>query len=422
MKVLIIGAGAREHALAWKISQSMLLEKLYCAPSNPGIDDLAIPVNIPVERIEDLCQFAIAENIDLTIVGPEQPLALGIVDRFLEAGLKIFGPTKDAARLETSKTFAKNLMQKYNIPTAKFHAFNRLEEALFYASNQAYPLVVKDDGLAAGKGVRICATLDEAKQALEDIFAAQNKTVVIEEFLTGREVSVFGISDGKKILPLIPVKDHKQIYDGNTGPNTGGMGTYHPVPFWDQELYDSINVAILQKTLDALNAEGINYKGVIFAGLMISKNNEIKVLEYNCRFGDPETQVIMSLMESDLLEIIMQAALGHLLIRSVSFKKQAAVCVVGSSKGYPGEYEKGKPIEINAEFKENTRLFIAGASKDDQGRLVTNGGRVLNVVSVADTLQEAFTDVYNEISKVSFDGMYFRTDIAREATSTSVKH
>lgn len=412
MKVLIIGSGGREHALAWKISQSSKLSKLYCAPSNAGIERLAETVTINVEDIEGLLTFARYNNIDLTIVGPEVPLSLGIVDLFEKNGLKIFGPSKEAAQIETSKIFAKNLMKKYEIPTANYKLFDNLDESLEYIKQSILPIVIKLDSLAAGKGVTVCFDKTSAEDTLNKIYSNKNQKIIIEDYIKGRELSLFAICDGNKAVELIPAQDYKAAFDDNKGPNTGGMGSYAPVKWLTAKQLKLIKQNIINKTLKAMESEGIKYKGLLYCGLILSENGDISVLEFNCRFGDPETQVILPLLENDLLEICYQASEGKLSYNKFKFSNESCVCTVLCSEGYPDDYKKGVPITVLDNKIGNTIQFIAGATLNSENNLITSGGRVINVTSKASSHEQARNNVYKYINNINFEGMHYRKDIA----------
>lgn len=411
MKVLVIGNGGREHAIAWKISLSKDVEKIYCAPGNGGTAMEDKCENIPLDTIEELLLFAKEENIDLTVVGPEVKLVQGIVDIFKANGLKIFGPSKHASELEGSKSFSKDFMKKYGIKTAAYEVFKDIKLAKVYAKNAEYPLVVKADGLAAGKGVVICASPDEAIKALnefmiDDVFKGAGKTVVFEEFLDGVEASILSITDGNVIIPFISAKDHKQVFDKDLGPNTGGMGAIVPNPYCTPSVLREFNEKILMPTLKGIKAEKMDYCGIIFFGIMITKKGTY-LLEYNVRLGDPETQAVLPLMISDFTEIILSAIDGKLKDIKIQWKKGSAACVVLASGGYPAKYATGKTIEIkNAKSK----LFVAGAI-EESGVLKTSGGRVIALVNSADTLEKAIKATYDDICNVHFDDMYYRKDI-----------
>ena len=411
MKVLVIGNGGREHAIAWKMALSPIVDKIYCAPGNGGTHLENKCVNVNLDTIDELLNFAKEEKIDLTFVGPEAKLVEGIVDVFKENGLKIFGPSKAAAELEGSKAFAKEFMKKYGVKTAAYEVFDRVEEALNYTEKCPYPIVIKADGLAAGKGVVICATAEEAQNTLKDfmindVFKGSGKKVVMEEFLDGVEASILSVTDGNVIVPFISAKDHKQIFDEDKGPNTGGMGAVVPNPYCTEGVLKEFNETMLKPTLCGIKEEHMDYCGVIFFGLMITKKGTY-LLEYNVRMGDPETQAVLSLLESDFTEIVLAAIDGKLKDIEIKWKKGGACCVVLASKGYPGSYETGKTIEIK---EAENKVFVAGAKyKDDSLR--TSGGRVMSIVSTGDTLEAAIKNTYVDIKNVHFDGMYYRKDI-----------
>ncbi|GBC99975.1 Phosphoribosylamine--glycine ligase [bacterium HR17] len=416
MKVLVVGGGGREHALVWKIAQSTKVSEIYCAPGNAGIAKLAKCVNIGAEDIKALADFAERERIDLTVVGPEAPLCAGIVDEFQKRGLRIFGPTKSAAEIEGSKVFCRQLLAKWGVPSPKFAVFDNPEEAKSYIRQQGAPIVVKAEGLAAGKGSIICLTLDEAIRAVDRImvereFGNAGKRVVVEELLEGREASVMVFTDGKTVKPMPPSRDHKRLLDNDQGPNTGGMGAYCPVPDIDAALYDQIVETIMKPTIAALAAEGRPYKGVLYGGLMFTKAGP-KVLEFNCRFGDPETQAVLPLLETDLVEICEAVIDERLHEVKTQWRDGACICVVMASAGYPGAYEKGKIITgiDDAEREEGVIVFHAGTAQKD-GQLVTSGGRVLGVTAVGNNFADAAEKVYRAVSKIHFDGAHYRRDI-----------
>lgn len=420
MKVLVIGSGGREHAFCWKISESPLVTSLYCAPGNPGISKYAECVDIKVSDIEGLLRFARAEEIELTVVGPEQPLALGIVDRFNEENLNIFGPTQAAAELESSKVFSKNLMKKYNIPTAFYSTFTNYEDAVSWVKEVKTPLVVKADGLAAGKGVVICQTEKEAIEVLDDImrrkiFGDSGDSVVVEEFLDGEEASFFAFTDGEKVIPLVSSQDHKALLDEDKGPNTGGMGAYSPAPVITPELSKIIMERVMVPTVRALAREGRPYKGILYAGLMIN-GDDFKVLEFNCRFGDPEAQPLLMRMRSDIMPILQAISGKGLSDEKIEWKDEASVCVVMSSRGYPGDYKKGLLVEgiERAEDTGDVVVFHAGTSEQD-GKIVTSGGRVLGVTALGPTIPEAIDLAYEAVGKIDSDTLYYRKDIGKKA-------
>lgn len=420
MKVLVVGSGGREHALCWKIAQSPLVRALYCAPGNPGIARHAQCVDIKVSDVEGLLRFARAEEIVLTVVGPEFPLSLGIADRFEEEGLGVFGPSMAAAEIETSKVFSKNLMKKYGIPTAFFSTFTDFDEAVAWVSEVKPPLVIKADGLASGKGVFVCQTESEAHDVLDDImrrkiFGDSGDRVVIEEFLRGEEASFFAVTDGVGVVPLEASQDHKALLDGDLGPNTGGMGAYSPAPVVTPELADTVMRTVMIPVVRAMKEEGRLYKGVLYAGLMI-KNGEPKVLEFNCRFGDPETQPLLMRMKSDIVPVLNAVAGGGLSGQGIEWKDDAAVCVVLASKGYPGDYKKGAPLDGLEKLDEmdNVIAFHSGTSVDG-GRIVSDGGRVLGVTALGPTIQEAIKLAYKAVGKIDCESLCYRTDIGRKA-------
>ncbi|HHT9130617.1 MAG TPA: phosphoribosylamine--glycine ligase [Candidatus Brocadiaceae bacterium] len=420
MKILIVGSGGREHALAWKIAQSPMVKKIFCAPGNPGIAEVAKCVDIKAENIDELCNFALKQKIDLTVVGPEDALTAGIVDKFRDRHLDIFGPSKRASIIEGSKVFAKTLMRKHGIPTADFKVFEDVKQAKNHAATCEFPLVIKADGLAKGKGVFVCKTLDAASKHLDDImkekiFGEAGNKVVIEEFLSGEEVSILAVTDGKTIVPLSSAQDHKAVYDGDKGPNTGGMGVYSPVPLVTEELQFSIEENILVPVVHAMKKENRPYRGVIYAGLMITSNGP-KVLEFNARFGDPETQVLLMRMKSDLVPLLLSTAKNTLEEVAIEWNDGVSVCVVMASKGYPDKYEKGLPISGLETLKglDNVQVFHAGTSMKD-GKVVTNGGRVLGVTALGKDIQEAQKTVYGAIQKISFEGAHYRRDICAKA-------
>jgi phosphoribosylamine---glycine ligase len=413
VKVLVIGNGGREHALAWKLAQSPKVARVFCAPGNAGTALLGDNVEIAVEDIDKLLAFAREEGIGLTVVGPEVPLTLGIVDAFRASGLKVFGPTAKAAELEGSKAFAKDLMAKYNIPTAKYAVFTEAGPAKDYVGRIGAPCVVKADGLAAGKGVIVAMDINTALTAVDEIFDGRfgesGRRVVVEEFLEGQEVSLLAFVDGKTALPMVPVQDHKRIFDGDQGPNTGGMGTYSPPLVFTEELSQEVMEQIVKPTVAAMHKEGREFTGVLFTGLILTKEGP-KVLEYNARFGDPETQVIMMRLESDLVEII-EAALEQSLDQvELKWSEGAAVCVVLAAGGYPGDYNKGHVITLPKELPDWGMLIHAGTSLMG-GIVLTNGGRVLGVVAKGSDLVEARQRAYQLAEQVSFEDMFYRKDI-----------
>ena len=420
MKILVIGSGGREHSLVWKISQSPRVKKIYCAPGNGGIGEMAELVPIGPEEIEKLADFATKEKIDLTVVGPELPLTLGIADLFSKRGLRIFGPNREAARLEGSKAFAKEILKENRIPTASFATFSEASSAKRYLGEQKPPYVVKADGLAAGKGVIICADRKEAEAAIEDIlvrklFGQAGESLVIEEFLVGEEASFMALTDGEHILSLASSQDHKRVFDGDRGPNTGGMGAYSPAPVVTPELHRRILDEILNPLLRGLKKKGVHYSGVIYAGLMIADDGP-KVLEFNARFGDPECQPIMMRLKSDLVSLLEATIEGKLDRMKAEWYRDPAVCVVLCAGGYPGAYEKGQEIRGLEKLKHWQRGFVFHAgSAERQGRFLTSGGRVLGVTALGTNIQEAVREVYRAIGEIEWDGMHYRRDIAQRA-------
>jgi phosphoribosylamine--glycine ligase len=420
MKVLVIGGGGREHSLVWKIAQSPEVSKIFCAPGNPGISELAECIDITADQTSLLCEFAVKEDIGLTVVGPEAPLVDGIVDVFSKHNLKVFGPDQKAAILEDSKVFSKLLLRKHGIPTADFKCFDDHSQARHYILSRGTPIVVKADGLSKGKGVFVCKTNDEATMAIDSImkdrvFGNAGDQVVIEECLIGEEVSLLAFTDGRTIVPMESSQDHKTVYDGDEGPNTGGMGAYSPVPIMTSELYRGVEKNILVPTVHAMNKEGRPYKGVIYIGLMITSAGPM-VLEFNVRFGDPEAQVILTRMKSDIVPIMLATISGGLDNVDLEWLPQASVCVVMASGGYPGQYDNGKEIKGLDSLKnqEGISVFHAG-TKSENEKIVTNGGRVLNVVACGRDIKEAQKKVYEAVSKISFDGAHYRRDIADKA-------
>ena len=417
MKILIIGGGGREHAIAWKLSKSPRVEKIYCAPGNAGIAEIAECVNIGVMEFDRQVAFAKEHGIDLTVVTPDDPLAAGAVDAFEAAGLRAFGPRANAAILEGSKAFSKDLMKKYNIPTAAYETFTDPEEAIKYLETARMPIVLKADGLALGKGVLICSNLEEAKEGVRTLmldkqFGSAGDEIVIEEFMTGREVSVLSFVDGKTIKIMTSAQDHKRAKDGDQGLNTGGMGTFSPSPFYTSEVDTFCREKIYQPTVDAMRAEGREFKGIIFFGLMLTEDGP-KVLEYNARFGDPETQVVLPRMKNDLADLFEACIDGTLDQVELEFEDNAAVCVVLASDGYPEHYEKGYPISGLERFKDADGYFVfhAGTKLNDQGQIVTNGGRVLGVTATGGDLKEARANAYKATEWVEFGNKYMRNDI-----------
>ncbi len=420
MKVLVIGSGGREHALVWKIAQSPQVEKVYCAPGNAGIGEIAELVDLAPDNIRGLRAFAQRERVDLTVVGPELPLSLGIVDEFQLYGLRIFGPNRRAAQIEASKAFAKELLRRYHIPTPYFGVFSDPEEAKTYIREIGAPLVVKADGLAAGKGVLICPTIGEACQAVDDIlcghlFGKAGERIVVEEFLEGEEASFMVFTDGQSLLPLASSQDYKRALDGDRGPNTGGMGAYSPTLVLTPELTDRIMKEIMAPTIRGLRESGIKYQGVLYAGLMI-QGEEAKVLEFNARLGDPECQPLMLRLRSDLVPVMEATLEERLQGIELDWDERAAVCVVLASEGYPGSYEIGKEIVGLEEMHQwqNGVVFHAATAKRE-GKWITQGGRVLGVTALGKTLQEAISEAYRAVEKIYWPGMHYRRDIGRKA-------
>lgn len=421
MKVLVIGSGAREHCLVDKLSQSPKVSKIYCAPGNGGTAQLAENIEIKADDLGRLLDFALKKNVGLTVVGPEIPLAMGIVDLFNDQGLKIFGPTKELAKLESSKVFAKEIMKKYGIPTADFKVFSQPDLAKEYIEKKGAPVVVKADGLAAGKGVMVCKNEAEAKQAVDTImgkkkFGEAGEKIIIEDCLQGQELSLLAFSDGETILPLVSSQDHKRIFDNDQGPNTGGMGAYAPVPLLDRQSFDKIISEIFQPLIEGLRRENKIYKGILYAGLMIF-NNKPNLLEFNVRFGDPEAQVVLPKLKGDLADIMLKAIDADLKQAKVEWDQRSFVCVVLASGGYPGKYQKGKEISGLEELeKEKDVLVYHAGTKKENGKILTNGGRVLSVVGSGLTLRGAKEKAYQAVDKINFKGVQYRKDISDKAS------
>lgn len=421
MNVLLIGSGGREHALAWKLAQSPKVEKLLVAPGNPGIGllDKCECVALDVENLELVADFAQENKIDLTVVGPEAPLVAGLADVFEARGMAVFGPSKAAAQLEGSKAFSKNIMAKYNVPTAFFKICDNIDDAKAYVEEKGAPIVVKADGLAAGKGVVVAFTKEEALDAIDDMmgdhkFGNAGARVVLEEFMDGEEASLLAFTDGNVIVPMIASQDHKRAFDGDKGPNTGGMGTYAPAPVLTPALRIKATEEVLKPMIAAMQAEGTPYKGCLYAGLMV-KDDSVKVVEFNCRFGDPETQVVLPLLDSDLAEIMLACATGKLDQVEINWSDKAAVCVVVASGGYPESYEKGKEITgLDAAAEEGAVVFHAGTKLAD-GKIVTSGGRVLGVTAVDANIKAARDKAYEAVDKIAFEKAFSRRDIAWRA-------
>ena len=416
MKILVVGGGGREHTIIKKIKENNLVEEIFALPGNGGIANDATCVNIGATELDKIVEFAVDNKIDYAIVAPDDPLVLGLVDLLEEKKIPCFGPRKNAAIIEGSKVFSKNLMKKYNIPTAKYEVFSNAESAMEYLKTAPIPTVIKADGLALGKGVLICFTREEAYSAVKSImqdkaFGKSGDNIVIEEYLEGPEVSVLAFTDGKVVKPMVSSMDHKRIGDGDTGLNTGGMGTIAPNPYYTAEIEKECIEKIFLPTIDAMNKEGRTFKGCLYFGLMLTKDGA-KVIEYNCRFGDPETQVVLPLLKSDLLTIMMATTNGTLDKTEVEFYQKSACCVIMASKGYPTSYKKGFEITISNEV--NDRVYVAGAKKDGD-KLLTSGGRVLGVTNIANTLEEAIKKSYDDVEKITFEGATFRHDIGAKA-------
>lgn len=416
MKILVVGGGGREHAICWKLSKEKNIDKVYCAPGNAGIANVAECVNISDTNIEELLKFAKENKIGLTIVGPEVPLVMGIVDEFEKEGLRVFGPNKKCAQLEGSKAFSKDFMIKHNIPTAKYKEYTNLEEAISEIDSFGYPVVIKADGLAAGKGVVIPENREDAIATLKEMmsdkkFGAAGDKIVIEEFLKGIETSILAFVDNDTIVPMASAKDHKKVNNYEQGPNTGGMGTFSPSEIYTEELANKVKETVLEKTLEGFKKDGLNFKGILFVGLMITEDGE-KVLEYNVRFGDPETQSVLFRLETDLHEI-MEAILDNKLKDiEINYSDDEAVCVMLTSGGYPDSYEKGKIITGLENLDDDIVVFHSGTKMLD-GNLVTNGGRVIGITAKSTTVKDAAEKVYENIKKINFEGMHYRTDIGR---------
>ncbi len=421
MKVLVIGSGGREHALVWKIFQSELVNEIYAAPGNDGMENLAEKVDIAADDKMALADWAEENDIDLTVVGPEKPLVNGIVDEFEKRGLKIFGPNAKAAQIEGSKVFAKDILRKYDIPTAEYEVFNSVEESLRYLRGCDFPVVIKAEGLAGGKGVVIATNVEEAEEAvstiMEDrIFGDAGERIVVEDFLTGEEVSFLGLTDGETIVPLSPAQDHKAVFDGDEGPNTGGMGAYSPTPFVSEELEKEILEEVLKPTIEAFQNEGIKYKGILYAGLILTEMGP-KVLEFNARLGDPETQVLLPRLKDDLVKLMLDVVNEDLEDKKLAIREDSAVCVVLTSGGYPITYDTGKRIKGLEELNkyDNVLVFHAGTKKEGED-FVTDGGRVLGITVLEKGLFDAINEAYEMVEKVEFEDMHYRTDIGFNAT------
>ncbi|MBA7503363.1 Phosphoribosylamine--glycine ligase [subsurface metagenome] len=417
MKILVIGGGGREHTLAWKIAQSPRVEKLFVAPGNAGTALIGENLSIQPTDAESLGKVAKDKGIDLVIVGPEVPLALGIVDYFDNLNIPVFGPTKAAAQIESSKVFARNLMEKYGIPCPKGKVFSSYSEAREYLKRQQSPIVIKADGLAAGKGTIIANSLPEANKALSDImeakiFGSAGDKVIIDEYVTGKEVSLIAFTDGKTISPMVPACDYKKIWDNDQGPNTGGMGSYSPPGFFPAELVEKASNTILLPAVKAMASEGATYKGVIYAGLMVTNKEELSVLEFNARFGDPETQAVLPLLQSDLVDILLAVIQGNLNQVKIEWSGDVCVGVVMASAGYPGKYKTGFPIKGLDKVDKDLLIFHAGTKLGDDVTIYTNGGRVLTAVGIGENMDEARKKVYRNLANIYFEGCHYRKDIA----------
>ena len=418
MKVLVIGSGGREHALAWKIAQSPLVKKVFCAPGNAGTANVAENIDIPSDNVDALLQFATVTGIGLTVVGPEQPLVKGLVDSFEESGLRVFGPSQRAAEIEGSKVFCKDLMKKYGIPTARYESFDSPDQVKLFTKEDE-PVVVKASGLAAGKGVILCSNAEEARSAVQSImqekaFGNAGDQVVVEEFLTGQEVSLLAFTDGKTVLPLDSAQDHKAAFDGDKGPNTGGMGAYSPALVFTEELKQQVIDEIMIPTVRAMAKEGRYYRGILYAGLMLTESGP-KVLEFNARFGDPETQPIMMRIKNDIVPIFEACIDGTLAKQSLQWRQEPTICVVMAAKGYPSSYEKGKEISgLNSDENRQAVVFHAG-TKLENGKVLTNGGRVLGVTALGSDINQAIKNAYSAVDKIKWDGVHYRKDIGNKA-------
>ena len=426
MKVLVIGGGGREHAIVWKLAQSRRVDKIYCCPGNAGIAELAECVDIKPTDFDALLNLVRYEWIDLTVVGPEDPLAAGIADVFRKDGRKIFGPGASASKLEASKAFSKDFMRRYGIPTAEYKVFNSYIHAEDYIRLKGAPIVIKADGLAAGKGVFVARTMDEASEALrvimkEHAFGGAGEKVVVEDCIGGEEASFMAFTDGKVIVPMVPSQDHKRVFDGDLGPNTGGMGAYSPAPVLTEEVEQAVMEKVMRPFLRGVQAEGMDFRGVIYAGLMIREDKKPMVLEFNCRFGDPETQAVLPRLDSDFFEVLLAVSEGKLAQAPVAWRPNASVCVVMASGGYPGVYEKGKIINglDAAKRMKDVVVFHAGTGFDGDA-VVTAGGRVLGVTATGADVKAAKAKAYEAVGRISFEGMQYRKDIADRAINRGV--
>jgi len=420
VKVLVVGNGGREHALAWKLLQSQRIRQVICIPGNGGTatTEHCQNISLRVDDFEGIARFALVQNVSLIVVGPELPLSLGITDYLQHQNLRVFGPTKEGAQIESSKAWAKTLMQSAGIPTPRYAVFTEVEAAIAHCAAQEAPIVVKADGLAAGKGVTVASTVEEAQAAVASLFKHGFSTVVIEEYVTGQEVSILALTDGMSVRPLLPAQDHKRIGEGDTGENTGGMGAYAPAPLVNPALMERIEQEILQPTVAALRQRGIDYRGVLYAGLMITPEGDPTVLEFNCRFGDPETQAILPLLETPLEELLLACTQQRLeQLPAISWKPGAAVCVVAAAQGYPGAYQKGHVITGIEQAEElGATVFCAGTQLKQQ-QLVTDGGRVLGVTATGETFDQAIAQAYEAMNCIQFEGMYYRKDIAHNVAN-----
>lgn len=418
MRIMVVGRGGREHAIVWALHKSSKVKQIYCAPGNAGIAQLAECVPIQESQFAELSRFATDHQIDLVVIGPDDPLFAGIVDHFEERQIPVFGPRKNAAIIEGSKVFTKDLLKKYNIPTAAYETFDGYEAARAYLHTQKAPIVIKADGLAAGKGVTVARTMEEAEDALhrmmvDKTFGSAGNQVVIEEFLQGQEMSILAFVDGSVVRPMVPAQDHKPVFDRDEGPNTGGMGTYAPLPHISQAVIDQAIETILKPAAEAMVLEGRPFRGVLYAGLMLTEQGP-KTIEFNARFGDPETQVVLPLLETDLIDIFLATVNGKLDEIDIRWSEDAAVCVIVASQGYPGSFQKGVPIEGLNDIRESL-VFHAGTALSETGDFVTNGGRVLGITGRGKTLQEARKNAYADVEKIRFSGKHYRTDIAMKA-------
>lgn len=424
MKVLVVGNGGREHTLAWKLLQSQRMQQVICIPGNGGTAMTTGCQNLPlrVDDFEGMGRFALVQNVSLVVVGPELPLSLGITDYLQQEGLTVFGPTKEGAQIESSKSWAKSLMQSAGIPTPQYTVFTDAQAAIAYIQTQVAPIVVKADGLAAGKGVVVAATIEQAQSAVESLFNQGFSAVVVEECVTGQEVSILALTDGISVRPLLPAQDHKRIGEGDTGENTGGMGAYAPAPIVTPELMKRIETEILQPTVNALRASGIDYRGILYAGLMITPEGDPTVLEFNCRFGDPETQAILPLLETPLEDLLLACTQQRLeQLPAIDWKPGVAVCVVAAAQGYPGAYQRGQVITGIEQAEELGAIVFCAGTEFKQQKLISNGGRVLNVTATGETFSEAIAKAYAALECIQFEGMYYRKDIGHRVVSTGTQ-